>query len=114
MKKALALAVLLTTSFLGHAVTIVSTTTTLENKPIQLTKEVSTSRVYIYGVEMDGESLGCENNTPVISLEDDNPHGQLMYETILAAKKNGQSVILGAKSCWSAYSTPLVFTVTTL
>jgi len=114
MKKAITLTSLLFASFFSHGVTVVSTTTTLTDKPLQLTKEVSTSRVYVYGVELDGAALGCEHNTPVISLGSDNPQGQLMYETLLSAKKTGQKVILGAKSCWSGYSTPLVFTITTL
>ena len=69
-----------------------------------------TPRVYI-GNKIDGSALGCANNTPVILL--DEPHGYLLYETLLSAKKSGQQVNLIASKCWDVYSTPIITSIYT-
>lgn len=85
----------------------------LSDKTIQITSDPYTPRVYVNGAELDGAALGCDNDTPVISLGKDNEQAEMMYNTLLSAKKSGQKVLLTAKSCWSGYSTPLVYSITT-
>lgn len=69
-----------------------------------------TPRVYL-GNSIDGGALGCANNIPVILL--DEPHGVVLYETLLSAKKSGQKVNLIASSCWSVFSTPVITSIYT-
>lgn len=85
----------------------------LTDKTIQIQTDQYWPRVYINGAELDGSALGCSNNTPVLSLGTDNAQAEMMYNTLLSAKKNGQTVLIGAKECWGAYSTPLIFSITT-
>ncbi len=93
--------------------TVVTKSFTVTDKSLQLTSDPYWPRVYIKGVELDGAALGCENNIPVISLGEDNPQGQMMYETLLAAKESGRTISIVANKCWGGFSTPQVYSITT-
>jgi hypothetical protein len=85
----------------------------LTGKTIQIQSDKYWPRVYINGTELDGTTLGCSNNIPVLSLGSDNAQAEMMYNTLLSAKKAGQTVLIQAKECWGAYSTPLIYSITT-
>lgn len=91
---------------------VVTKSFTVSDKALQLTTDQYYPRVYIKAVDLDGAALGCENNIPVISLGDDNPQGQMMYDTLLAAKESGRTISIVANKCWAGYSTPLVYSIT--
>jgi len=113
MKKITTLFALLSISISSVATVISSGPISLSDKRIQITADPYTARVYVIGVEMDYAALGCENNGAVIPLGENYPQGEMMYNTLLSAKKAGQNVRLEAKSCWDAYSVPVIFSIHT-
>jgi hypothetical protein len=97
----------------GSTAANVATAIDLTDKTIQIQTDQYWPRVYINGAELDGTTLGCSNNIPVLSLGTDNPQAEMMYNTLISAKKAGQTVLIQAKECWSGYSTPLIYSITT-
>jgi len=113
MKKTLALFIFTLVTCMSNAAVVSTGKISLADKQLHLIADPYVARVYIMGAEMAQDTLGCEHSTPVILLGDKNPQGELLYNTLLSAKKAGQSISLEAKGCWDAYSVPVVFSVKT-
>ena len=113
MKRIMILLALISATFVSNALVISTGPISLTDKRLQIIADPYVPRVYVIGAEMDFEALGCENNGAVILLGEGHLQGEMLYNTLLSAKKAGQKVRLEAKSCWDAHSIPVVVSIHT-